>query len=555
MINSLYFLIFYSLLHFHGRGILILFDKLIPNIGLLNYRIQKFPIVLLSPLFSLFYIGQIVLIANFFTGSNNIFVYIISLFPVTANFYKGKYKFKFEKIEIVLLRILTIIIIGFSSNTITFHQDAASYHLNTQLFIRTEKIVLGLANVYVRYGYSSLSDYISSIFWVDNNFIFLHFLNLVFISIFYIFIIWCLLESSNFRLKIMSLGLLLFGILDNFGIEGGRNGYIDIDTIGKQDNAFAILFFLTNFFIIEKIYKQEKLNKVDFFIILFLILFSVEYRFFGLISIVGLLLLIKDNIKDYIQLDVIPFLSLGLIWVIKNYLITSCLFYPITFTCLPSRWRNNFISEWQSEELRFFHSAYNILSETPMEWYIRWSERYLNYYVSINLVISFLIVLLVLNILLIRKKKHFIKNQKIVLYLFLIFAVWLLSAPSIRFGIGIFLLFIFYFTSNFKHFRFKFVNNLFNKRYLKILVILITIFTTPLIKNYSVENLSTSLKQITPPSIEYEQNYDTWGVSVKVSNKNEDVKFCWLNKECTPPPNFKIIEENLYGYRLMILDN
>lgn len=555
MINSLYFLIFYSLLHFHGRGILILFDKLIPNIGLLNYRIQKFPIVLLSPLFSLFYIGQIVLIANFFTGSNNIFVYIISLFPVTANLYKGKYKFKFEKIEIVLLRILTIIIIGFSSNTITFHQDAASYHLNTQLFIRTEKIVLGLANVYVRYGYSSLSDYISSIFWVDNNFIFLHFLNLVFISIFYIFIIWCLLESSNFRLKIMSLGLLLFGILDNFGIEGGRNGYIDIDTIGKQDNAFAILFFLTNFFIIEKIYKQEKLNKVDFFIILFLILFSVEYRFFGLISIVGLLLLIKDNIKDYIQLDVIPFLSLGLIWVIKNYLITSCLFYPITFTCLPSRWRNNFISEWQSEELRFFHSAYNILSETPMEWYIRWSERYLNYYVSINLVISFLIVLLVLNILLIRKKKHFIKNQKIVLYLFLIFAVWLLSAPSIRFGIGIFLLFIFYFTSNFKHFRFKFVNNLFNKRYLKILVILITIFTTPLIKNYSVENLSTSLKQITPPSIEYEQNYDTWGVSVKVSNKNEDVKFCWLNKECTPPPNFKIIEENLYGYRLMILDN
>ena len=495
------------------------------------------------------------MIANFFTGSNNIVVYIISLFPVTANFYKGKYKFKFEKIEIVLLRILTIIIIGFSSNTITFHQDAASYHLNTQLFIRTEKIVLGLANVYVRYGYSSLSDYISSIFWVDNNFIFLHFLNLVFISIFYIFIIWCLLESSNFRLKIMSLGLLLFGILDNFGIEGGRNGYIDIDTIGKQDNAFAILFFLTNFFIIEKIYKQEKLNKVDFFIILFLILFSVEYRFFGLISIVGLLLLIKDNIKDYIQLDVIPFLSLGLIWVIKNYLITSCLFYPITFTCLPSRWRNNFISEWQSEELRFFHSAYNILSETPMEWYIRWSERYLNYYVSINLVISFLIVLLVLNILLIRKKKHFIKNQKIVLYLFLIFAVWLLSAPSIRFGIGIFLLFIFYFTSNFKHFRFKFVNNLFNKRYLKILVILITIFTTPLIKNYSVENLSTSLKQITPPSIEYEQNYDTWGVSVKVSNKNEDVKFCWLNKECTPPPNFKIIEENLYGYRLMILDN
>jgi hypothetical protein len=85
----------------------------------------------------------------------------------------------------------------------------------------------------MRYGYSSLSEYINSFFWFDNNFILLHFVNLVFVSIFYFFLIWCLLESNNFKYQLISVSILIYGLLDNFGIEGGRNGFIDIDTIGK----------------------------------------------------------------------------------------------------------------------------------------------------------------------------------------------------------------------------------------------------------------------------------------------------------------------------------
>ena len=68
------------------------------------------------------------------------------------------------------------------------------------------------------------------------------FVNLIFISTFYLFFIWIIYNSKNFYYRLAVLSISLYGVLDNFGIEGGKNGYFDIDTIGKQDGAFAVLF-------------------------------------------------------------------------------------------------------------------------------------------------------------------------------------------------------------------------------------------------------------------------------------------------------------------------
>ena len=45
-----------------------------------------------------------------------------------------------------------------------------------------------------------------------------------------------------------SLAIVLFGILDNFGSGGGRNGFIDIESVTKQDTPFAIVFTLQIYF-------------------------------------------------------------------------------------------------------------------------------------------------------------------------------------------------------------------------------------------------------------------------------------------------------------------
>ena len=62
------------------------------------------------------------------------------------------------------------------------------------------------------------------------------------------------------KLKLLSITLALYGIFDNFGIEGGKNGFFDIDSIGKQDTAFGILFFFCNLFIISQLKNHKNIQ-------------------------------------------------------------------------------------------------------------------------------------------------------------------------------------------------------------------------------------------------------------------------------------------------------
>ena len=221
-----------------------------------------------------------------------------------------------------------------------------------------------MANLHVRYGFSSMSEYVNSFFWVNNNFIIVHFVNLIFISTFYLFFLWITFNSNNFYYRLITLSLCVFGILDNFGIEGGKNGYFDIDTIGKQDGAFAILFFFSNFFIIKQIISHEKFRNENLLFILFMVTFAIQYRIFGFVSLIGVFIIVFQNWKK-INLNVflLPII-LGLIWSFKNYLISSCLIFPVTISCLPSRWSNKYMAISQNEEFQFL-TNYRLFTSPP----------------------------------------------------------------------------------------------------------------------------------------------------------------------------------------------
>ena len=50
------------------------------------------------------------------------------------------------------------------------HYDSGAYHLNNQLWIRESNLVIGLSNIIQNYGFSSISEYLSSVLWFNNNF-------------------------------------------------------------------------------------------------------------------------------------------------------------------------------------------------------------------------------------------------------------------------------------------------------------------------------------------------------------------------------------------------
>ena len=76
-----------------------------------------------------------------------------------------------------------------------------------------------------------------------------------------------------------SLAIVLFGILDNFGSGGGRNGFIDIESVTKQDTPFAIVFYITNILFLSL--KNKEMSKLEILLLSFLILFGIQLRILG----------------------------------------------------------------------------------------------------------------------------------------------------------------------------------------------------------------------------------------------------------------------------------
>ena len=65
--------------------------------------------------------------------------------------------------------------------------------------------------------------------------------------------------------------IIFFGILDNFGVGGGSNGFLEIQMVGKPDIVFAVTYFLISLFLIYGIYKQDPSSKEIKFLIILLV--------------------------------------------------------------------------------------------------------------------------------------------------------------------------------------------------------------------------------------------------------------------------------------------
>ena len=104
----------------------------------------------------------------------------------------------------------------------------------------------------------------------------------------------------------------------------------------------------------------------------------------------------------------------------------------------------------------------------------------------------------------------------------------------------------------YKELRIKSFKILFNNKHLLTLLLLTSVFFTPLFDNYF--KFKNELRVISIPQIEYVKKDNSWGVQVYREVKFDGEKhFCWINKLCTPPfPEGNIIEKKLNNYRVFI---
>lgn len=548
----LQFTIFYSLIYFLGRGIAEIINTV--NRSDINFKqLEIFGIKFnfFYPIIALFFIGNFLTLINFFTGVNSWWINFIFIIILLFNF-KRISRFKFS-LEGFINYFVVPALFSVSTFNIGIHSDSHLYHFNYQNWIRSEKLALGLTNISGRFGYSSIYDYISSVFWIEGNAAYFHFLNLTFFVIFFNFLLINLFNKRKGLLFFSSYFILGYGLLDNFGFGGGRNGFLYIEGIGKQDIAFAVIFFITSILIITSIIKKE-ISDMEILIASMLVLFSSQLRLLGTTTLI-LFLFCFFRLLNYRELKIIKILThfkililLGPLWVLKNILITGCAIYPVSeklcFTQLS--WYRPDSARYEAEVIA--DAFYGLTTEKNLKaWFDHWTASQLNNNIARNFLLS-CFILIIIRAVFLRNKLKVNKLDAIFIfsYLGLNFYPWINSGPSTRFAIGFLILFIA--LIGIGDFEYRFQNTVLQfieSKKIILFVILLCIFLIPKLSMYKTFVESPNyFPIIDSPVVKTVPNPNGWGLVPEFGDE------CNINLNCIPYPVGVRLEINSYGYKV-----
>ena len=397
-----------------------------------------------SGIFGFIFLSFIALIINFILPLNK-FVGDILFFFLIIYFFKIYIKFSNKKELNKLLFFVTIIsfILIYGSNI--NRPDAGLYHLPYISILQENKIILGITNLHHRFGHTSIVQYISAIY---NS----HFLNIEFINIplaslfafyFYYLINYFLLNKDlNINKNIFSFFIILFsfyafGRYSNYGNDGPAHLYF-----------FMIIFCLIN---IKKFHINE-LFKITLFSI-----FCFANKASMVITLIIPIYLFIQSIKNQnlkkliINRKIIVCVFFLSLLNVKNILISGCLIYPISKTCINSL---KFTDIEKTKKIAIEAEAWSKeiqndqLLKIPREEYIKnfkWFNGWKKYHFKkivekISPLVFFLLIFLILIIITSRTIPKVLKSNKsnnlIFIISMLLTAIWFIKFPLYRFGMS-----------------------------------------------------------------------------------------------------------------------
>ena len=373
------------------------------------------------------------------------------------------YLFTVEK-KVIKKILLYSLLIGFACSILiiyenTYRPDAGLYHLPYTSILNNEKIIIGLSNIHFRFAHTSIVQYLSALNynWIFNNNAIVLPTGVIYIS----FLFYLIYEIKNTKDKY----LLLFNFLLFSYLCLKLNRYSDF---GNDAPAHIYYFFLTSL-ALNYYYNLNKNKLSEIIILSAYIIFNKITLFVG--SLISLIFLFYKKNIFYFKIKPIIFISLfTVLFFLKNFLISGCIAFPIEKTC-----NKNIL--WFDKGIGGYSSAKNTMLENEA-WTKGWSDQkeniksyevYLSNYDwveiwiknhgkrTLNKLLPFLIFTIFVSFIILNiknqsnlKKNEFRKkNQKKILYLFLILnfigvIFWFLKFPVFRYGYSyIILTFIF----------------------------------------------------------------------------------------------------------------
>ena len=401
----------------------------------------------------------IALSLNFFVPLNlfnNSFVFLILLLIIFWKKYFDQPIKPFLK-KSITVTILSFILIIYSNVN---NPDAFLYHLPFSKILNEYKILIGSFNIHHRFGHISIIQYTNSFF----NLIFLNEKGLllplgILVSNFLIYLLkeFRLLFKSNIN-RTNSIIVFLILIISIYSFSRYSNY--------GNDAPVHIFYYLLIVYIFK--YNFDFNNDLLLKKISLISLFAFMIKPFYLISLLipFIFLLLNRNFKSFFKSFFFLFsLIFSALWILKNFLISSCLIYPIKISCFTNvSWTN--LSTIKIEKIQGEAWAKDwpnrLDKDIPIENYIQnfewlstWSKNHLDVVVEkfLPILLFLLILSIVIFFLRILKNRHVSFKENVSCYIILLISLlgslmWFLNFPIYRYGqsyLFIFILLVFYF--------------------------------------------------------------------------------------------------------------
>ena len=528
LLHLIYFPLFLSIIIILGA----FFSHILSKIILIDHSSLTDDLGL-QGMFGLFFLGITGITFNFFLPLTSvIFIYTISACAVFGFIIYIKKRNSITKSDIFGFMVISLILAPLAGSMNPGY-DGGLYHLPHQLWLRNESIVIGLANLHGRFGFSSLYEYISAPLWINNQFLLLSYLQASFVVFFLLFLIKQTKHAYGTHLA------LLFGVAINLVVFYGYNDYISFQYT-STDLSAGLLFSAAFIYGHWLIYTNQSVLRSEWTIFSILLLSAIFYKVSSVLLIIWFVFVLyyriywkHDSVRELLIGLAIP-AGFMLIWILRNILTTGCLLYPESSSCLNVPWsaKNNAINDanWVTAWAR--HPKSGLYSLQGNSWFFNWwlskYQTFLTQLIYAGLFVGILYGGVALRTKFIIVKIMDIRYVAAAGFIIIAFLFWFWKAPNPRFGIGVFIL-LFPVLFLFLHGKTLEISKNHRKLLQTTVVVGVIIFICQIgipWKRLSFSNALT-FNTLTVPTIEV---YEDSVYGVRPVKRNQ----CWLVPECTP---------------------
>ena len=397
----------------------------------------------LKGILGLFFLGMLGVVFNFFLPlSATIFLCTIGVCIVIGSVIFIKERKFVAKIDIFVFLILALILAALAG-AMGPDYDGGLYHLPHQLWLRSEPIVIGLANLHGRFGFGSLYEYIAAPLWIKEHFILLSYLQVAFVVFFLLFLVEQAKKSCGTHLT------LLLGVTVNIAVF---YGYFYI-TYTYTDLPAGLIFATTFIYGHWMLYREQATLREEWVLFSILLLSAIFYKVSSILLILWFCFVLfyrvflkGDSIRECFLGLIIP-AGFLLVWLFRNVLTTGCFLYPESASCLDVSWSSsscatndsNWITAWAR------HPKVGLYSLHDNSWFLKWwfpnYKRFLLKVLSAGLFVGVLYFGIALRTRFAIVKLLNIRFVASFTFVLIAFLFWFWKAPTPRFGIGVFVLF------------------------------------------------------------------------------------------------------------------